>query len=941
MASAFNPQSVIADVSVEAPDFGMLAKAAVSVQNRYLEGFNKYKSTITSLLNTPISSDDNVKFRADYFKKIDGYLNNLQGVDFSNPGNVSVASNLMQPLIKDPEFLADMNFNLMQNAEMRKLEQIKMSTDPKVNSQYSPTLEKAMRYNYMDMKNAKRGDGSIMKVGVQKYMPFANLQKVLDEAAIALKLTIKPDPIITGQWIIKDTFGNNAIPALTQWARQQLGDAYDEQILVTNKVQFRDQLENVMAGNPNLTKEEAYQQIAKDNSLGIYQNYENYKTSLTGGMTNIDKQIADIKSRMHNKIPKGSQEEQYIAQLKALKEEYKRELADAAANSTDKDQDLQTAFNQFMQNPEYAMMPLYKDNLAKQWAASYANTHAERDIEVNQYGLEATKFAYDKQLKRMDQAHDLIMKQLDFENSYRLKQMELGTAGGQLVESEPYSTSEDVFANHVKRAESYLDTVEQSYFDNDVLQVATSTPDLSDKIGLPYDQIKKDLTTFVKLYGVTNAQGEPVYKKNVEYKRALGTVYALAFRLNPRITKEELAKLRPRQLIAFIEAGVKNYSGDKDPNSDSGKRFKQAKDMITGAQTAMEEYISERSNLEKAVFGNYTGAQFARLFDQEAWEGYGVLKPAAGLSPAELEELYQTTMPNYRKPTNVSVTGVTNAGSTTEDKFNYSAWGDAINAAEYVTDGVDDISRAGFTKGDAGRKDALRRALGGGSTNIKDYLVHEAKFYPITVGGREYMQVQLPVKTGKKGDNKLADLDIEVSSGSIALYIPREKAEGLWQQSQRFTDPFGTVRANYTYGSLAEVPRKLFANQNPVGWIYEGLMERGKADLKKSYLTRYEIDGGHVAFDGTSPNSKMWVVIKDEGRFTNIEVRINGQSLTRGDYNSDNAYWSNVIDKGIRESLENYNNNKTKKVTSDAALHRSAYLQNPANYVSVEDIPMA
>ncbi len=303
MATAFNPSSVIANVSVEAPDFSMLTKAAASVQGRYLEGFNKYKSTITSLLNANITSDDNKKFRSEYFKKIDEYLNNLSGVDFSNPGNVSVASALMEPLVKDREFVTDLNFSSMQASERSKLEQVRSSTDEKVFSQYSPVMEAAMGYAEQDMKNAKRGNGSIFKVSPQKFVPFANIQNVLNEAAAKQKLQIKEDRL-TGAYIVTDVNGRQAIPNFTDWARQQMGDTYDQQFLVSGKVKVRQQIDALMQSDPNMTKEQAYQQVAKDNSLGIYANHEDYKKGLNDGIANIDIELKKIKNKYKNYVPK-------------------------------------------------------------------------------------------------------------------------------------------------------------------------------------------------------------------------------------------------------------------------------------------------------------------------------------------------------------------------------------------------------------------------------------------------------------------------------------------------------------------------------------------------------------------------------------------------------------------------------------------------------------
>jgi hypothetical protein len=47
---AFTPRNVISDVSIPAPDFGLMAKSAQAVQSRDLEGFNKAQSYYKSLL---------------------------------------------------------------------------------------------------------------------------------------------------------------------------------------------------------------------------------------------------------------------------------------------------------------------------------------------------------------------------------------------------------------------------------------------------------------------------------------------------------------------------------------------------------------------------------------------------------------------------------------------------------------------------------------------------------------------------------------------------------------------------------------------------------------------------------------------------------------------------------------------------------------------------
>lgn len=930
MASAFNPQPVIADVRVEAPDFGMLSKAAVSVQNRYLEGFNRYKSTITSFLNAGITSDDNVKFRSEFFKKIDGYLNNLGGIDFSNPANVRVADNLMQPLIKDEDFITDLNTTMMQKAERRKLEQIKMSTDEKIRSQYSPILEEAMNYRSMDLKNAKRGDGSIGKVGVQKYMPFANLQKVLDEGAQALKLSMSQDTV-TGQWIIKDKFGNNAIPSLTQWARQQLGNNYDEQLMVTAKVNVRRQLDNLMSSDPNLTREDAFQQIAKNNATGIYKNYDDYKTSLDAGIVSIDRQIADIKSRLNNKIAKGSQEEQYIGQLKAMKAQYQKELADAAANQTGKDQDLQTAFNQFMQNPEYALLPTYKDDITKQWATGYANTHAEREIEVNQYGLESMKFQHDAALKKMQMQHDMMMEEIKHANAKELKSvdvelelMKMGKTGAGLSTAPAQETTFDPYTDYMNQAVKNQQTSYDGYFDRSVLEVATSSSNLAQDVA-PYDQLRTSLETFFNMYSVY--KDGPTGDQN--YNRARLQVMNLARKLSPGLSFDQAMKLTPAQIMTMINNGVNSrYAGSKDPSSAAGQKFVEAKTKLFNAQNAWEMYGESKDKL----LTNYQSLtqKEKNQFDKAAWETRGILQPKKDANPDILQQAYQTLFPGYKTRQSRQVTGFSSA-NVEEDKFDYGALAEAIGASDYATDGVGELG--GFGEDQINLNTSLRNLFQGGGSDLRQYFGSKVDAYRVTVNGREYMKVQLNVKSSTKDAGKKIP---NVTSGAVSLYIPREKAEGLWQSVSEINTALGTRRYNQ-YGSLADIPKKLFTEQTGVAWLANGLEKSGRAYFPSSLVTKFNIDGGYVAFSGQ--NAPLNLVIQIDGIKQEVPVRLsNGMQLTQSMYMSDPNKYSREMDAIIRISMEKFNKLREAQVTSDANLHRSNYLQNPDNFVSVDDI---
>jgi hypothetical protein len=927
MASAFTPQSVISDVNVEAPDFGMLAKAAMSVQNRYLEGFNKYKSTITSMLNAKVSSDDNVKFRSEYFKKIDGYLNNLGGIDFSNPANVSIAGNLMQPLIKDTEFLTDYNNTMMQDSEMNKLESVKMSTDEKVRAQYSKDMEDAILYNMKDMRAAKRGDGSILRQSVQRYVPFADLQKVLQDAASAQKLEIG-NVRITDQWIIKDKFGNNSIPSLTHWARQQLGDKYDEQLRITAKVATRRQLEGVMASNPNLSREDAYQMIAKENATGIYKNYEEYKTSLAAGVTNIDKQIADIKSRLNNKIPRGSNEEQLIANLKSLKTQYQKEIADGAANRVSKDEEMKIAFNQFMQNPEGALLPLYKDNLAKGWATAYAGTHADQDVQANPYGVAAYNASVEFEKQRRGFEHDRQMKMLDIIIKQKETEGYLTTASGEQVPADPMVDlkNELVAANDIRF---------KSYFDNNVLEIATSTdgtPGGISSLGMSYADIRRGLETYMTGYSQygNNPGG------NKDYANALMAVAIVSKRINPNITMDQIKKMSPIQVMDLIEYGVnQGYAGNK-----ASAKYNEARGALFAAQTANERYEANMQRYSKVVGPIIADPILGpKFFDIKTWKASGgaIVQLNPNLTEAEKTALYSRLFPGYTPNATHSETGITYKAPK-EDEFDYSAIAMLAERSSIVVDGSDPISLGEGIESDEKRNlvAALQNVAQGGGSNLKQFFSAELKIHKFNYNGQQYLKVVVPVKSTGTGENTLKGAG--VTQGAVTFYVPKDDARDMWSQSGVKSTIFGKMPFS-KYGPLADVYNKMFGESLPVEWMTDNLKNVGVAKFPSSYKTIYGLDDGKLQWAGTTGDAPLELTIKLNGKAPEPIVL---PGITRSTFMNDPNGNSRIIDNAIRLQLEKVKAAVKKNQESAYNLHMSNYLQNPDNFWgSVDDIPMA
>lgn len=909
MASSFNPSSVISDVNIAAPDFALMSKAASSVQGRYLQGFNQLKSFHNSLLNSRVSSKDNQAFRDNFFKKVDQYMTNLGGVDFSNPNNVSTGTALFDPLVKDKEFIYDLNWSMQQSYEQQKSEEARTNRDEKVRSQYNPIIDIAMGYAQKDMSEAKRGDGSMYKTPVQKYVPFSNLENVLNDAADKLKLNVSIDST-TGSYIITDKNGQNAIPIFHQWARQQLGSNYDEQLLITAKVGVRGQVERLMQSNPNLTKEEAFQKVAQDNSLGVYQNMKTYTNGLLTGISTIDRQITELNSQYKGKIKKGSEVEARIAQLKTLKETYKKELTDAKANKdSSKEEEMKVAFQQFMQNPEYTLLPVLKDQVAQSWAKGYAMTHAERQIKPDAVALQRDDQAFksmmfDKQFKK-----DLYMEDIKAKNALDLKMFELSATGAMSgVSTAPSKiVGSDTPYNRYTLEKAHLaDESIKGYFDPTVLEVATHIPvskwgDANEGFGYTYPVISQALEDVITRWGNNR---DPEYLAN--YK----IVLKFLNKINPQVTKISSMS----DIVSTITSGVNSYKGDF-------AKFNAADEKIRNASLNFMQYKSLHEQ-EMKLRSSVQGTPFSTTDYWDVDPKTGRVKLRDDLSEDQRNAISEKITPDYEKYK--SQTGTMASGfmfNGDPEKFNYSSIDEVIQKATYVTGiGDNELSSEKAKK----IKDAL---AGAGHENAEVFDPSGMTVYEYPMNGQTWLQVNIPVKSDKKGNKKVAD----AVGGSVSFYIPPDQARDLWQSTNTFS-LLGQEVKMPTYGKLARVPSSIYNTDMPTDWINHGLSTQGKVAFDPTVNAILGLTGGELSFGGM--NNSLYATFNVNNKTTTYPL-----SITRAEYLNDPTRWSNTIMKALMDFSKQLKQSKVTSMKEEQTNHDLAVMENPEEYVDINDIP--
>jgi hypothetical protein len=898
---AFSPRNVISDISIPAPDFGLMAKSAQAVQNRYLDGFNKAQSYYKSLLNADITSADNNKYRAEYFKKVNSYLTNLAGVDFSIPSNVKAATDLFQPLVKDKDFVTDLTWTSMQGAEKAKMEDVRTNKDEKIRAQYDPMMQKAMDYSYQDMQNAKRGDGSIGKVGVQKFVPFQNIQNALNKAAKDLKLEVSTDRI-TGLYKITDKNGENAYPVFLQWARQQMGTSFDEQLLVTGKVKTREQVDVLMQGDPNLAKEDAYQQVAKNNSLGIYKNFDEYKNSLDEGINSIDKRIAEIKSKYNNKISKNDPVFQTITQLKTLKDQYQKELSGLDQS---KSGDMETAFDQYMANPEYALLPSLKDNIAKEWAKGYADAKKSTKIEGDKVGLQLQNQRFkqalenQKELARWNrdrQKHKDKLDEIKFKAGIK-GELAMNVPTG--LEDAGVQDAADLYQQDVSEK---LNNIKTSFLNQDVIEIATASHDLSSTFKMSYAEISRSLNNVIENWGVygNNPQADPAFFR--DYKVML----AIAKKANPGITKIS----DPGEFMNLLKEGVKGYKGG------DLEKYKRAKTLVSEGLDDLDAYsdmyTEEQANINalfKEPNSGFVNKHYLKQNPNGTWSVNW-----ENLNEEERKAIAQKVLPNYSDY--VAKEGIKTTGQAwtgiNENKWDFRLYDEVLNASDYVMD----VPSGGDL--DAEKNKKLKETLSGfGGQFSKIFGANGAEGRYYVHHGKEYFKFTVPVKTTEKGKKA-----VDTPSGGITFLIPKDKAMNIASSSPLFAD----------------MVNKVFAESEPmVNWIHKGLTSKKEADFPEGYSVMYGIQEGKVELDDISGGIHV-TIVDLKGKKASEPVKIAGQPIRISDYMANPEFVGNVIQKAIQQVLGDYDKKRTSSLKEAKDSHNLAMSLNPNDYIDIDDI---
>jgi hypothetical protein len=206
------------------PDFNLFTKVLETKDAQYKAGYDKLSSLYGTLLNSPMSREDNIELRNKFFNDISAQIQKISSLDLSKSQNVEAAYKVFQPLIDNDYILKDMSYTKTAYDEMQRGESLRNCTDPKkCPGQYWDGGARLIQYNIEDFKKARRED--TLRMRNPRFVPKVNLSKqAMDYAKeMGFKITL-PSYSPDGRYLIHTTNGPNMIPGLADTFMSVFGD---------------------------------------------------------------------------------------------------------------------------------------------------------------------------------------------------------------------------------------------------------------------------------------------------------------------------------------------------------------------------------------------------------------------------------------------------------------------------------------------------------------------------------------------------------------------------------------------------------------------------------------------------------------------------------------------------------------------------------------------
>jgi len=403
------------------PDFNFYTQAMRFKQSKHDAARRQLSDLYGSLLNAPMTREDNIAARDKFFKTIKEDINKLSGMDLSLEANVQQGQMLFNQLTDNTNIVKDMVWTKHFQNQMAKGKALKDCADPeKCGGSWWEGGDSYMAYKMQEFKNASAEDA--MKMGMVDYVSQQDVMGKAMKLAKDAGLSITMDQL-QGGYITTTKNGPLLQGPLSNLFTGTL--AKDGKILEYYKAKaYVDRKNFGMANADKYGSVEAAESFYIQQNADMLEKLYNTQTQTTKDdaatnkkikeevLNDVNKNGANPKSTVWSELEQMDLEEKGYESSSKVYENAGNETALAKRNLSGRALD-------------GAMAAYYLGNDINKAAQTLAMKDYEFKMEADKYSLEAVQQRNRLLLEDVKQKNRLDMEKFKFDNERYLKQMEL------------------------------------------------------------------------------------------------------------------------------------------------------------------------------------------------------------------------------------------------------------------------------------------------------------------------------------------------------------------------------------------------------------------------------------------------------------------------------------------------------------------------------------
>jgi hypothetical protein len=307
------------------PDFNAYSGALNFKQSKHDAARKQLSSIYGSLLNAPLTRDDNANTRDKFFKTIEQDIHKMAGMDLSLAANSEAAAGVFNQLLDNKAIVKDMVWTKNFQSQMQRAEGFKNCVDPeKCGGQWWEGGERLLAYNRDAFRNASADQA--MNFGNAEFVAAQDVTKKALALAKEADLNVSVDQI-TGQWITTTKNGPLIIQPLQNLFMGSI--AKDPKVMEYYKAQSELQRKDFMYSNKEQygSLEGAEQAYITQMSQGIDKLFAGTQRALEEQVTTTQQKKAKLEKAANGAVPeKRSRLEQMHGEFNKLEEGYSSTL---------------------------------------------------------------------------------------------------------------------------------------------------------------------------------------------------------------------------------------------------------------------------------------------------------------------------------------------------------------------------------------------------------------------------------------------------------------------------------------------------------------------------------------------------------------------------------------------------------------------------------------